>query len=997
MNIEQPSLLINDYMNLTKQHQTKYGENSIVLMQVGAFFEIYGFKNMETNEITGSPIVDICQLCQLNMSEKKVCVGKEQVLMAGFRDYSLEKYIPKITDGGYTVIVYIQEKNGKTVTRTLHAIYSPGTYISYETENSPQITNNIMCIWFDVVKSIRSTRDTVIYGVSIANIFTGKSFLFEHECPFYMNPTTFDELERCVSVYSPSEVIILSPFENATLNTIIQYVGIKSQVIHKLNTRDLTHEKIQNCGKQKYINHILSQFFGEESFSVCSEFTTCSMATQSLCYLLDFIQEHNPNLVRKISIPSFNNSSDRMILANHTLKQLNILDDNNKSYGHLSSVLSFLNKCCSPMGKRLFQYQLTNPTFDETWLNGEYNIISILLEKYHFIELFRKMLTSVRDLEKIGRQLVLHKLYPVSLYHLYTSVSILQQINHCLVENTEICDYLVNDDDKKESSNQYIDSLCNSVIQFLDNNLNIETCKTISSIQSFDENIIKSGVSSKLDHLILKQKHELSVFQGIQDYLNNLLRAQEKDKNGETEYVKKHETEKSGMSLQITKKRGLLLKSVIQSMSGSQEIDIHGMKFYLSDIKIISASTNSDEISSPLLNTITKDLYKLTEEINETIAIVYDEVLMNLEKDYFHVIEKLGKFAARTDVIQSKTYMAYTYNYCKPMIDAATEKSFVQAIGLRHCLIEQLQQNEIYVTNDISIGKDATDGMLLYGTNAVGKTSFIRAIGISIIMAQSGMYVPCSQFSYKPYTAIYSRILGNDNLFKGLSTFAVEMSELRIILKMSDKNSLILGDEVCSGTETESALSIFVAALMELHKKGSTFLFATHFHEIINYDEITTMVKLALCHMSVTYDRERDCLLYDRKLKTGPGNRMYGLEVCKSLYLEEEFLTQAYSIRNKYFPANRGELSNNTSVYNAKKIRGICEICKKEMSDEVHHLSPQKNASPNGFIDSFDKNHVANLMAVCEKCHDELHRQSEKKIVRKKTSKGYAVISEKSV
>jgi DNA mismatch repair ATPase MutS len=149
--------------------------------------------------------------------------------------------------------------------------------------------------------------------------------------------------------------------------------------------------------------------------------------------------------------------------------------------------------------------------------------------------------------------------------------------------------------------------------------------------------------------------------------------------------------------------------------------------------------------------------------------------------------------------------------------------------------------------------------------------------------------------------------------------------------------------------------------------------------------------------MSVTYDRERDCLLYDRKLKTGPGNRMYGLEVCKSLYLEEEFLTQAYSIRNKYFPANRGELSNNTSVYNAKKIRGICEICKKEMSDEVHHLSPQKNASPNGFIDSFDKNHVANLMAVCEKCHDELHRQSEKKIVRKKTSKGYAVISEKSV
>jgi len=121
------------------------------------------------------------------------------------------------------------------------------------------------------------------------------------------------------------------------------------------------------------------------------------------------------------------------------------------------------------------------------------------------------------------------------------------------------------------------------------------------------------------------------------------------------------------------------------------------------------------------------------------------------------------------------------------------------------------------------------DGMLLYGTNAVGKTSLIRALGIAVIMAQCGMYVPCSKFVYKPYTAIYSRILGNDNLFKGLSTFAVEMSELRIILKMADDNSLVLGDEVCSGTETESALSIFVAALMQLHTKQVSFIFCNTF------------------------------------------------------------------------------------------------------------------------------------------------------------------------
>ena len=130
---------------------------------------------------------------------------------------------------------------------------------------------------------------------------------------------------------------------------------------------------------------------------------------------------------------------------------------------------------------------------------------------------------------------------------------------------------------------------------------------------------------------------------------------------------------------------------------------------------------------------------------------------------------------------------------------------------MRHCLIEHLQTNELYVANDISLGFDKCNGILLYGTNAVGKSSLIRSIGICIVLAQAGMFVPCSEFTYKPYCKIFTRILGNDDIFKGLSTFAVEMSELRTILNNSDENSLILGDELCSGTETNSAISIFLA------------------------------------------------------------------------------------------------------------------------------------------------------------------------------------------
>jgi DNA mismatch repair protein MutS len=306
-------------------------------------------------------------------------------------------------------------------------------------------------------------------------------------------------------------------------------------------------------------------------------------------------------------------------------------------------------------------------------------------------------------------------------------------------------------------------------------------------------------------------------------------------------------------------------------------------------------------------------------------------------------------------------------------------------------LIEQLQQNEIYVTNDIVLGNEYQKrGVLLFGTNAVGKTSFIRAIGIIIIMAQSGLFVPCSSFHYHPYRSIFSRILGNDNLFKGLSTFAVEMSELRIILKMADRNSLVLGDELCSGTEIESALSLFCTGLMELHEKKSTFLFATHFHEITNYEEIQDIVNdgLELKHMAVHYDIANECLVYDRKLLTGQGSRTYGLEVCKSLHMENTFLEKAYTFRQKYFPESSGDLRHSTSKYNANKIKGFCEKCQKVLAEETHHLSPQRNANENGFIGSFHKNHKANLLSLCEKCHDEIHKEDSNYAI-KKTSKGF--------
>jgi DNA mismatch repair protein MutS len=952
-------------------------------MQVGAFFEIYGTKTSD-NQYGDSNIGELSDICQLNISDKKATYHSLQVVMAGFRDFTLDKYLLKLTEFGYTVPVFIQEKNDKIVTRKLHHVYSTGTYISCDTDSSPQITNNIMCIWLETYKTIAQTRDVVVYGVSVANIFTGKTSMFQHETQFFMNMSTFDELERYVSIYSPNEVIVVSPFEDKELKTMLQLCGLESRTIHHLHVMD-KNEKVVKCSNQKYVKQILSAFFGEEAYNVCTEFQSYNLATQSFCFLLNFMQEHNSNLVRKISIPEFNNTSTRVILANHTLLQLNIIPDKSiekQTSNQLSCVLHFLNKCCSPLGKRRFQHQLLNPTFDEKWLTREYGLISYFMEdNYHFIDMFRKQLVQMRDIEKISRQLLLKTLYPASIYHLYKTVQLVQQINICLSENSFVCEYLCD----QPNANLHIDGICSSIVEFLEQRLIVDYCRQTTSMTSFDNNIIVTGVSPELDDVVDKYNESSDKFNKIRQYFNKLIQIREN--SSDADYVKVHETEKSGVCLQITSKRSQLLKDILNAQSDTLEIG-----FSVKDVKFVKGSGANVEIEFPLLDQVCKNMLVCKEKMAILINRAYLQVLDEFEKEYYKKIECLSEYISKVDALQAKVYIAKQYNYCRPEIVDGAKKSFVNAKGLRHCLIEHLQQNELYVTNDVILGTNELDGILLYGTNAVGKTSLIRALGISLIMAQSGMFVPCSDFSYKPYQAIFSRILGNDNIFKGLSTFAVEMTELRMILKMADENSLILGDELCSGTETESALSIFVAGLMNLHSKQSSFIFATHFHEIVTYDEIVALNRLMMKHMEVHYDREADCLVYDRKLRDGSGPKIYGLEVCKSLYLDQDFLDAAYAIRNKYYPETQGILSHNiTTRYNSLKIKGMCEICGSKMGEEIHHLNPQKNADVNGFIGSFHKNHVANLATVCEVCHDKIHSDTEQ-LAKKKTTKGYKIV-----
>jgi len=1028
--------LIKEYFTLTNKYTAEYGPNTVVLLQVGAFFEVYGqvtsvatatADNSAGVTCSGSRIDDFCLICELAKANKT-----PGIVMAGFRDYGLDKYLKKLQDAGYTAVVYVQDGLKNPPVRVLQGIYSPGTFFSTDIAagagaggSGAALSNNIACIWIEKISRTLAAGSggTLIMGMTNIDIYTGRATIFETENKDSHNPTTYDEVERFISSYTPSEVILISNLSTREVEDVIHYTNIQAKVIHRVSTTEgvgggsaNSTVKSERCTKQIYQMEVLNTFYPDGlAKSLEQSFMNYSIATQSLVYLLNFIYEHNPSLVSKIQEPVFENMSERLILANHSLRQLNIIDDAGSGAGggggissRLSSVLSLLNHTVTPMGSRAYKYALLHPTFNEEQLEEDYAITEYMLSLKDSFDTLREKLSFMKDIEKLHRHIILRKIIPYHMFCLFHNLRHIRELYSVCSRDLRISSNLserwkIQDDIVGKST---------LLLDMFEKTLNIELCRDITDTL-FDTNIIQRGISAELDKLTDEYRYTQKSLEEVQRVLNELIQAgeQKSSSGGEPDYVKVHETDKMGISLQATKRRTKILEDRIKKLPlNGKVISIildkdtnRTLMFDTTGLTYPAASGSNNTIHSQQIYELCAKVVSLRAKISDLVSLVYYQFVESLH-EYYHDFENMIAFVSAADMIQNRCYVAKKYRYCRPVVATAAVEgeagaasaSFVRATGLRHCLIERINEDECYITNDVSLGGD---GMLLYGTNAVGKTSLIRAIGVAVIMAQAGFYVPATSFIYRPYRAIMTRILGNDNLFKGLSTFVVEMSELRVILRMADTNTLVLGDELCSGTEMDSAISIFVAGLQHLYRAGASFIFATHLHEIAAYSEIREMApRLRLAHMRVFYDKSRDTLVYDRKLQDGAGESMYGLEVCKSLHLPDDFLENANMIRVKY----RGVSSKTPTAsilddatpsrYNAAKLRRLCELCEKARGTEVHHLQHQESADADNFIGHIHKNHPANLASVCEDCHREIHTTGVEH-VKVKTGKGVRIVA----
>ena len=376
-------------------------------------------------------------------------------------------------------------------------------------------------------------------------------------------------------------------------------------------------------------------------------------------------------------------------------------------------------------------------------------------------------------------------------------------------------------------------------------------------------------------------------------------------------------------------------------------------------------------LESPQLDVLNSRLIKLRETLasqSRAALLITCQALSDAGSTIWSDVEE---WVSHLDCTQCIARISKERGFVKPcIIDSATGAQ-LKIKGLRHPLVEEGRC--AYVQHDV----DLTGGWLVYGMNASGKSTLMKAVGLSVLLAQAGCYVPAREMTLAPFRAVYTRILNQDNIFAGLSSFAVEMSELRDILRAADRWSLVLGDELCAGTESVSAQALVAAGISWLAGRGAKYIFATHLHELPEILDCDAL-GLQIWHLHVEHDPVTGKLIYDRSLRPGSGSTLYGLEVAKALDLPFEFLEAAHTNRRRIL-GTRAEADAGVaaSAWNSAVVVRRCEVCRAEgasASLEVHHIEPRASADPTGILpDGTPMNAASNLVVLCQKCHDEHH------------------------
>lgn len=888
-------MIYDDYITYTTTYQTKYGDKTVVFMQVGDFFELYGVQNDQ--EKAGADMYRIAELCNIQVSRKNKSIlenSRQNPLMAGFPLQTLSKFIHIMLQNQYTIVVIRQTTPPPNPKREVTEILSPATTLTTNTHEGSYLA---VLYWEQL--------DHLHLGISLIDVTTGNSYIYEAYSTSTDPEFSKDEAFRILHTFQPKETICLGDLEQVN----IQYNNLRFI---------WTEEKLKHYKNPAYQNTLLEKIFGKHILSPIEHLHLEHQhnARIAFTYAIQFAYEHSSDIIKKIEPPISLKNETHLILESNAIYQLNICSTRPSD----TPLLSILDKTATAFGSRLFKERLLNPIISIPELNKRYDQIETY--KPHYKQL-HALLSNITDLERTLRKIALLRLQPCEWSSFYSSLTTAKAVLEYLNLPTTQLDTLTTE--------------CT-------NTLDLDECSKYN-LQDIYTSIFRSTYNKELDTLQQTITKSLTALNDLKTSLpESKLDCNERD----------------GYFLTLTKRR---FEQLPKNLTTNFQA------------KPISPSSTILRITNPTIEKHSNTILVTQRKISQLNITLYNAYLEQFYETHAPFLKRLIQQLAEIDIATTNAKNATEYNYTRPILESTSP---FKATAIRHPIIERLDIKTPYVSNDIHL----SNGFLLYGINAAGKSSLMKSVGLAVLMAQSGMYVAASELIFAPYHHLFTRIASSDNIYRGLSTFTIEMLELKNILHRCDPHSLVLGDELCAGTESVSGIAIVAAGIQALIEKQSHFVFATHLHELTTYVNQAT-----IAHLHVEFDPVTQKIIYDRKLKSGSGSPLYGLEVCKFLKLPETFLKNAERIRKSVQGLSTNLLEPKPSRYQSNTYMATCELCGLNPATETHHIKPQKDLDPN---DAF-KNHPANLINLCEACHLKQHHSHEKITEKVLTSDGIDV------
>ena len=625
--------------------------------------------------------------------------------------------------------------------------------------------------------------------------------------------------------------------EPSKLVSEIVSLGIKEIVVESSLDKSITSILKNQFGISISIVDEIKEI---EEYSYIYSDITDDRLIKTIKHLITYISDIKMTSLSHLQKAIIKENKNYLKMDIHTKRNLELIETlrlKQRQY----SLIWLLDKTKTAMGSRMLKTYIENPLIDIDEINKRYDIVETLLEEFILKEDLKNLLYEVYDLERLSGRIAFGNANARDLLQLKNSLKVLPDIKNIL-----------------------------NAIKFKD----IDTLSDLYNLleESIYENppigikegyLIKEGYNSELDEL--------------------------KDirSNGKT-FIARFETEEK-------EKTGIKTLKVGYNKVFGYYIEVSkGMTNLVKDeygYERKQTLSNCERYISPILKE------------KESMILNAEEKIINLEydlfigirdkiKEYIPKLQEIAKIISEIDVLQSFSTVAEENNYIRPIL---TIDNIVELKDNRHAVVEKVLTSE-YVSNDIIMPKDKNI-LLITGPNMAGKSTYMRQLAITVIMAQIGCFIPCSSATLKVFDAIYTRIGASDDLVSGESTFMVEMNEANNAISNATSNSLVLFDELGRGTATFDGMALAQSIIEYIHDNiGCKTMFSTHYHELTDLENKLTYLK----NIHVSAHEENGTVTFLHKIKDGSVDKSYGLHVAKLANLPNKLIKRASDILSVY-------------------------------------------------------------------------------------------------